>query len=78
MSVSRPQSWRDSAKGILVVVYVVAFAGALGYINAFYFNFEKLIDSVLGLIEGLFLVGFIGYVFWVGLKTVLRGKDDSR
>lgn len=61
---------------MLLVVYVFAFAGILGIVNTFYFNFEKLADLIGGLAIMLLISGFLVYVFWVGLKTIFsdRGK----
>lgn len=67
--------WKDSAKIVLRVLYVVAFVGLLSYVNAFYFDIEKLVDTLGGLIVLLLIGGFLVYVFWAGLKTVLSGKD---
>lgn len=70
-------SWKESLKVFLLVVWVFAVAGLLSFINTFYFDLEKLADLIGGLIVLVLIGGFLVYVFWVGLKTVLSGKDKK-
>jgi hypothetical protein len=70
-------SWKDSLKTLLYVVSVVAFIGAGSFVNTYYFNFSKLAEIIGGLLVILLLGGVLVYVFWVGLKTILSGKDKK-